>query len=83
MAASGTIMAQHLAAAVAGGRWRAGAMDALSRLSAEQAAAVVEVYHGALMWCFGLSGAVMTLALLLAFGLPDRTLRDRIDDPAA
>jgi EmrB/QacA subfamily drug resistance transporter len=82
VAASGTIMAQHLASAIAVGRWRPGALDALSRLLAEQAAAVAEVYHGALMGCFGLSGAVMTAAWLVVWGLPDRRLRDRIDDRA-
>ena len=53
VAASGTIMMQHLAAAMSTGHWNAGAIDALSRLSTSQQEIIVEVYHQALMWCFG------------------------------
>ncbi len=82
VAASGTIMMQHLAAAMSTGHWNAGAIDALSQLSTSQQEIIVEVYHQALMWCFGLSGAVMTVAFVLLFGMPNRALRERIDDPA-
>ncbi len=64
VAASGTIMAQFLAhmGGGAAAMTRGGGLDALTVL---ERAAVAAVYHDALMWCFLLSAAVMTLA----FGL--------------
>jgi len=80
VAASGTIMAQHLLAAL--GRDHASlSAGALSRMSAADLAAITGVYHHALMWCFWLSGAVMGVAFLLTLGLPQIRLRDRIEDP--
>ncbi len=79
VAASGTIMAQFLAhmgsgaAAVA----RGGGLEALTDL---ERAAVAAIYHDALMWCFFLSAAVMTLAFGLILGLPHTRLRDQVDD---
>lgn len=81
VAASGTIMAQFLA-------HMGGAVAAVSRggglenLTALERAAVAGVYHDALMWCFFLSAAVMTLAFGLILGLPHTRLRDRVDDRA-
>ena len=80
VAASGTIMAQFLAqtgglAAVARGA-------GLEALTALERAAVEGVYHDALMWCFFLSAAVMTVAFGLIFGLPHTRLRDCVDDRA-
>jgi len=81
VAASGTIMAQHLLAAL--GRDHATlSAGALHRLSPADLAAIAGVYHHALMWCFWLSGAVMGVAFLLTLGLPNTRLRDRIEDAA-
>ncbi len=81
VAASGTIMAQFLARMGAGAAAvaRGGGLEALS---AVERAAVAEVYHDALMWCFFLSAVVMTLAFGLILGLPHTRLRDQVDDRA-
>jgi len=90
VAASGTIMTQRLLAAT---RDSGGAVDmaaitehgvqALSHLSAAQQAAVGDAYRTALVGCFLLSAVVMTAAFLLVLGLPEQTLRDRIEEKAA
>jgi EmrB/QacA subfamily drug resistance transporter len=87
VATSGTIMAQRLQAASGGmqGGVDVGAImehgiQALAHLSPVQQLAVSDAYRTALTGCFLLSGIVMTAALLLVLGLPEQTLRDRIDD---
>lgn len=85
VATSGAIMAARLAAAGAVGGLASGAlaeqgMQALLHLDPAQQAGVAAAYRTALTGCFLLSGAVMTVAFVLVLGLPELTLRGRIED---
>jgi EmrB/QacA subfamily drug resistance transporter len=87
VALSGLIMTTRLGAALAelGGTLDVHALAehgraALGQLSAGQQAAVAGAYRTALTGCFLLSGVVMTTAFVLVLGLPEITLRSRIDD---
>jgi EmrB/QacA subfamily drug resistance transporter len=89
VAASGAIMSSRLAAANRIG----GSVDieavtrqgvqGLSTLTPAQHALVGDAYRMALTGCFTVSGVVMTAAFLLVLGLPEQTLRDRVDDTAS
>lgn len=88
VAASGTIMSARLASAftAAGLDMRSlteHRMQALSHITALQQAAVGSAYRTALTGCFLLSGVVMTVAFVLVLGLPEITLRSKIDETAA
>ncbi|MFL5251584.1 MAG: MDR family MFS transporter [Rhodopila sp.] len=90
VATSGTIMSTRLAAAFAGGR---GGLDlgtlnqqglqALAHLAPSQQAGVSAAYRTALTGCFLLSGVVMTAAFILVLGLPERMLRNEIEEASA
>ena len=73
VATSGTILSSRLVAAGIAGTVRPGAVTAHGTL-------VSEAYRTALTGCFTLSGVVMTLAFVLVLGLPDVTLRGKIDE---
>ena len=83
VAASGTIMSAGLAVAVGDGRIDLSALTGHRLFSAAALdpalhAAVSTAYRTALAGCFLLSGAVMTVAFLLVFGLPEVMLRSEI-----
>ncbi len=94
VAASGTIMASRLSAALAGGGVGGGAggggidlghltergIEAMAAMSPAQQAAVGAAYRTALTGCFLLSGVVMTAAFLLVLGLPEQRLRNSLGD---
>ena len=89
VAASGTIMAARLAAALAEagatldiGRLTEQGVHALSALTAAQQAGISAAYRTALTGSFLLSGAVMSLAFFLVLGLPELMLRNAIEDAA-
>lgn len=82
VATSGTIMAHSLAITAAGqGKSLAQLTQqaALAVTAAEQGAMAL-AYRTALTGCFALSGVVMTAAFLVTLGLPERTLRSRVED---
>lgn len=90
VAASGTIMAARLAAALAEtggsldlGRLAEQGMNALSGLTAAQQAGISGAYRTALTGSFLLSGVVMSLAFILVLGLPELVLRNAIDEAVA
>ena len=90
VAASGAIMSARLAAASTGMGSPLGAgalaeqgMQALSQLTPVQQAGIGTAYRTALTGCFLLSAVVMTLALVLVLGLPERTLRSEIEETSA
>ena len=49
-------------------------------VSAAEQGAMALAYRTALTGCFALSGVVMTAAFLVTLGLPERTLRNRVED---
>ncbi|MBN2752966.1 MAG: MFS transporter [Rhodospirillaceae bacterium] len=79
VASSGAIMTQHILSALGPDHASLG-RGALSHLPASEMAAIIDVYHHALMWCFWLSGSIMAVAFLLTFGLSQTRLRDNIAD---
>jgi EmrB/QacA subfamily drug resistance transporter len=86
VAAAGSIMSARLAAALAtlGGTIDVTAlaehgMQAIAGMSPIQQAAVGDAYRTALTGCFLLSGSMMSAAFLLVLGLPEITLRSRIE----
>ncbi|MFC3127758.1 MDR family MFS transporter [Pseudoroseomonas globiformis] len=87
VAASGGILGTRLAASLQalGGQLDLAALTergtvAMAAFSPAQQAAVADAYRTALTGSFLLSGVVMSAAFLLVLGLPERTLRDRIED---
>ncbi|HEY2133073.1 MAG TPA: DHA2 family efflux MFS transporter permease subunit [Acetobacteraceae bacterium] len=87
VATSGTIMTARLNAALAGigGSVNVRALSehgiqALAELTKVQQAAVGAAYRTALTGCFLLSGVVMSGAFVLVWGLPEITLRSRVDE---
>lgn len=86
VASSGTIMAQRLAGAfdhihgIDIADLMARGVEALAQFTPAQQTLVADVYRSALTGSFALSGVVMTIALILVWGLPDTLLRDEISD---
>ncbi len=82
VAASGTIMSARLMRRPGGsfdiGAIAEGGAQALSHLTAAQAAGVADAYRTALTGCFLLSAVVMAAAFVLVLGLPEQTLRSDI-----
>ncbi len=82
VATSGTIMA-HSLAITAGAQGKSLAQlteQAALAVSAAEQGAMALAYRTALTGCFALSGVVMTAAFLVTLGLPERTLRNRVED---
>ena len=65
------------------GALNAHGIQAMAQLARLQQAGIGAAYRSALTGCFLLSGVVMTVAFILVLGLPERMLRDEIEEGAA